>query len=792
MAWFSAFLLTPVLCLAAAEKHAHSKSAPTSKPRAAHGAAKPAVKAHSKAQAGKTARKHAAAASAKVTPPPQSRFAPAAPGSLQALAHAYREKPSAASSAALERYAREHAGTSKEGLALLALATAEVEHGEFSNVVAHAEAARKRLPELSDYAVFLEANAYSASRESGEVQRVLTPLWDAKPESPLATNAAVLQAKSFVAAGQPEKALSLLKKYNDYMPAPRAALATGQALEAAGRKADAARSYQTVFYDYPLAGEAGAAAKALESLCSDGGCPAAGGDRILSRARALLDGGQAAEAEKWLQTSVARLRGADLDTARVLLGACKFSLKMDAAAYSYLQALKVEAPEADAERLYYLVRVAERMGRTDDAVQAVQALGKSHAASPWRERALIAEANRRVVDNAPSEYVPLFRACYESFPDSSDAAYCHWRVTWSEYLEDRPRAEAAFKAHLTNYPKSVKANAALYFLGRIAEGNGKPAAAKAWYAAAADRYPNSYYGVLARERMQKAPVSQAAESTEIRTFLSRIPKPVWPALDGFEADPATTRRINRSRLLDSAGLEDYAERELRFGAENDGQPQVIAMELAELANRRGAPDQAIRYIKRYVPNYLSLPLDAAPEKFWQLAFPLPYRRTLEQYCAEYSLDPYFVAALVRQESEFNTRAVSYAKAVGLTQVMPSTGHYLSRKLNIPRFHTASLFEPDINLKIGSYYIRALLDGLQGSEEAALASYNAGKSRVNNWLTWSNYREPAEFVESIPFLQTRDYVQVVLHNADIYRRLYRAAPGATTVRNRTVTPVDSSK
>jgi soluble lytic murein transglycosylase len=86
----------------------------------------------------------------------------------------------------------------------------------------------------------------------------------------------------------------------------------------------------------------------------------------------------------------------------------------------------------------------------------------------------------------------------------------------------------------------------------------------------------------------------------------------------------------------------------------------------------------------------------------------------------------------------------------------------------------------------------LLDGLQGSEEAALASYNAGKSRVNNWLTWSNYREPAEFVESIPFLQTRDYVQVVLHNADIYRRLYRAAPGATTVRNRTVTPVDSSK
>lgn len=698
--------------------------------------------------------------------------------------HAYREKPSAANEGAIERYAREHGSSAAEGLALLGLTAAEVEHGEFEKVAAHAEAMRKRLPELSDYAVFFEASAYAASKQSDAVERVLKPLWSAQPLSPMAANAAVLQAHGYIDSGQPEKALSLLKKYSGDIPAPRAALVAGQALDAAGRKAEAVRSYREIFYNYPLAGEAGAAAKAVAAICADVSCPAANEEQVVSRAQLLFDGGQPAEARSWLETSLVKLSGAHLDEARVLIGACKFSMKEDASAFTYLKTLDVKSPEPDAERLYYLVRVAERLDRSGDAMEAVRLLAKDHAASAWREQALIAEANRRVVDNSPADYVPLFKACYEDFPDSSDAGYCHWRVVWSQYLQNRAGAGAVLKTHLKNYPKSVKANAALYFLGRISETNGDFGAARAWYSAVVDRYPNSYYAVLARERLRQPSVNRAAEAIEVQAFLKDVPKPLWPAQDGFEPSENTTRRIGRARLLDAAGLEDYADRELRFGAENDGQPQVIAMELAELASRRGAPDQAIRYIKRYVPNYLNLPLDAAPEKFWQLAFPLPYRRALEQYCGEYSLDPYFVAALIRQESEFNTRAVSYAKALGLTQVMPSTGRYLSRKLNISRFQTALLFEPDINLRIGAYYIRALLDGLQGSEEAALASYNAGKSRVNNWLTWSNYREPAEFVESIPFIQTRDYVQIVLHNADIYRRLYGASNVTALVRNRT--------
>jgi soluble lytic murein transglycosylase len=266
-------------------------------------------------------------------------------------------------------------------------------------------------------------------------------------------------------------------------------------------------------------------------------------------------------------------------------------------------------------------------------------------------------------------------------------------------------------------------------------------------------------------------ISSATPSAAALQFLNGLQLTPRRPSESFVASGTTTERVERSHLLASAGLDDLAETELRFGAKTDGQPQIIAVELAELANRRDAPDQAIRYIKRFASGYLSLSLDNAPDKFWRLAFPLPYRHSLEEYSRQQSLDPFLVAALIRQESEFNTKAVSRANARGLTQVMPSTGRQLSRQLKIPRYRTSMLFSPDTNLKIGTYYLKALSDQLQGRWEETLASYNAGKSRVNSWTSSANYHEPAEFVESIPFSETRVYVQSVLRNAEVYRRLY---------------------
>jgi soluble lytic murein transglycosylase len=172
------------------------------------------------------------------------------------------------------------------------------------------------------------------------------------------------------------------------------------------------------------------------------------------------------------------------------------------------------------------------------------------------------------------------------------------------------------------------------------------------------------------------------------------------------------------------------------------------------------------------PDYLSLPLESAPRRFWELLFPLPYRGELFQAAQARQLDPYTLAGLIRQESEFNPEAISRARALGLTQVVPATGRIHARQAGVARFNSRILLQPGPNLRIGSTILKSMLDSNGGQWEQTLAAYNAGPNRVTEWLTWYKYREPAEFVEAIPFTETRDYVQAVLRNADLYRRLYR--------------------
>jgi soluble lytic murein transglycosylase len=219
----------------------------------------------------------------------------------------------------------------------------------------------------------------------------------------------------------------------------------------------------------------------------------------------------------------------------------------------------------------------------------------------------------------------------------------------------------------------------------------------------------------------------------------------------------------------AAGLPDVAEAEIRFGARaEDEQPHLLAMELAQSAD---SPYHALRIMKSLSGDYLAQTLDKAPSAFWQLLFPLPYKDDLFVNARERGLDPYDVAALIRQESEFNPGAKSRAHAYGLMQLMPATGRMVGRQQGIRVATTNTLLNPNVSIQLGTQYLRQQLNSWDGDWFRTLAAYNAGPGRVHEWLMWSNYREPAEFVESIPFSETREYVQAVLRNADIYRELY---------------------
>ena len=684
---------------------------------------------------------------------------------LENLALAYRKNPKPQTRAAVLRFANAHPKDINGALALLALGATELDQRQFGDAQQHLQAAAKRLQALRDYAAYLDAAAGFELRDFSNTEHTLKPVWESTPLSPLVGKSVILQANSFIQDGKPKKAIELVEKHLADVPESKAEDVLAHAYELAGDTANATAHYQRIYVDFPLSEEASDADAAMEKY------PKPAPQRLLARAFKLIDGGDYSRARKELEALLPSLSGAESDLGRVRIGVARYLAREYRETYSYLGSFEVSTPEAEAERLYYLLQNARHLDKIDEMNAALERLSKSYPLSRWRLQALLAVAGYYGLRNEPASYEPVYRACYESFPSDPQAAQCHWRVTWAEYLRDPGGAAPMLREHLQNYPDSDHATAALYFLGRIAEAKGDRAAARSYYDELNTAYPNYYYAVLARERLMDPEAAKAEPSDEVKQFLASVRFSPRSRMESFAADAANKLRIDRARLLASAGLDDLAESELRFAAKTDGQPQVIAIALAELANRRDQPELAIRSIKRYAPGYLFLPIAPGTETFWRLAFPLPYRKALEQYSRERELDPFLVAALIRQESEFNARAVSRANAYGLTQVLPSTGRELSRKLNIPRFRTNMLFQPETNLQIGTYYLRSLLDQLQGRWEPALASYNAGKRHVNSWLTWSQFREPAEFIETIPFNETRIYVQSVLRNADVYRRLY---------------------
>jgi soluble lytic murein transglycosylase len=125
-------------------------------------------------------------------------------------------------------------------------------------------------------------------------------------------------------------------------------------------------------------------------------------------------------------------------------------------------------------------------------------------------------------------------------------------------------------------------------------------------------------------------------------------------------------------------------------------------------------------------------------------------------------------------------AISHANAYGLMQLLPEVGRTMAKEVKLKPYSTASLLEPVPNLRLGTRYFKQMIEGNGGKVEYALAAYNAGSNRVADWLTNGQYQDMPEFVESIPFTETREYVQAILRNVQVYKKLYGQPVGATTV------------
>jgi len=168
--------------------------------------------------------------------------------------------------------------------------------------------------------------------------------------------------------------------------------------------------------------------------------------------------------------------------------------------------------------------------------------------------------------------------------------------------------------------------------------------------------------------------------------------------------------------------------------------------------------------------FLLWPGQQGPEFLNPFLFPLEYEELIYRYSELYDLDPYLVMGLIRAESSFISDAVSPVGARGLMQIMPNTAEWLAEDRMGINFHVDDLFNPAYNIRMGTYYLRLLLNMFE-EQDTALAAYNAGMGNVGNWLQDERYSADGRTLHTIPFSETRYYVPRVNRYMEIYRELY---------------------
>ncbi|MGH9614495.1 MAG: tetratricopeptide repeat protein, partial [Bryobacteraceae bacterium] len=470
--------------------------------------------------------------------------------SLRTLADRYNEHPTPRNHVALMRFARAHPRGSTGALALFALSYLENENRDFDDAAEHGRAAAKRMPLLADYGAYFAASADSALQKFGNIEQTLDPVWNRSPRSPLVGQALVLRVNALLTNGKPAKAASVLKDGAADLSPSHAEMLLGKASEAAGDVAHAISHYQLVYTQYPLSGDARDAQDALSRLHV-----AATPETLLKRSLRLMDIGDYGPAAHDLEGLLPRLTEEQANLARVRIGLARFEQHDYQSAYDYLRSFATSEPAADAERLSYLAQTAFRLNRESGGQDWLAQIATKYPHSKWRLKALIAAGNYYLLTNRAALYEPLFRACYEIFPDDPRTPYCHWKVVWAEYLKNRDRAKTWFEDHLRRYPRSEKTSTALYFLGRLAENGNDPGAARVFYEKITRTFPNYYYAILARKRLAALSAHSAARSADTAEFVRSLT--IDPERDpvSFDPAPATKVRIERARLLSSAGLD---------------------------------------------------------------------------------------------------------------------------------------------------------------------------------------------------------------------------------------------
>ncbi len=646
----------------------------------------------------------------------------------------------------------------------LAIAAKHYAAGNYAAALAAVQLAPESTS-LKEYVLYYGALAHLRLSQGVEAEKGFDDVLALKPEGYLSIGALLGKAEAEELRGNYAAAADLYDRLaTQKTAAPEDALARlGRAALAAGDRARAASAYLRVYYEFPLSDAATTAASALGSLQDQ--IVRRGYKADLGRAMVLFGAKRYADARSAFQDLQRQVSGDEREIADLRVAESDFFLKRYAAARDALQPYIDRASRRAEARFFYLSAVRD-LGDADRAASLTRALVDEFPDSTWSAEALNNLGTYYILDDQDEQAAAVFKELYTKFPNGPHAERAAWKYGWWAYkTANYAETVRVFEGAAATFPRSNYRPSFLYWAARAHGRMGARDAAESRMRIVYADYMNSYYGRLARKQLavQHAAGGMVANGADVpvHAALRRSEQPAMSAL------PPTAALI---RTLLSAGLFDDALTELRYAQRAWGTSPAIEATIAWVYHEKGDFIRANTTMRRAYPQHMAAGGEGLPPEILQIIFPLTYWDSIRRNATAHDLDPYVVAALIAQESGFDPQARSSANAWGLMQLVPATGRRLAREVGIRRFSTSLLTNADVNIRLGTLHFSRLVEQFGGTFYA-LASYNAGESRVIRWKSERPGLDEDEFIDDIPFPETQTYVKRILGMTEDYRRLY---------------------
>jgi len=637
------------------------------------------------------------------------------------------------------------------------------------------KAAQRDLPLLEDYIRFWIAGSLLKLGDASQAAALFEVIPQAVPDTLLVSQAAFRGGEAWYKAGQCADAIGLLDRAVSLEPqdpsAPPALVSLADCQLRENRPDDALATLRQLWVRYPNTPEAGVAmAQLSRSVNGEAWRPMP--DDLYGRAVSFLNLSLHVEAVDEMQKFlVAAPNHPRRNEARLKLGLALVRLRRYEQARDIFQGLAAERIAESDEAAVWLARIYLRQGDGARLLALRQSFPKLSLSDEQRGAILLFEGTWLEDGGRFDEAIARYRQAAQSRESAGTRADALWRIGWIRYRAGSFRdAIETFQEVLNGKEDAQFTPQVLYWMARAMEPLTDRDAPEV-YLRLCQRYVYTYYCQLASARA-KVPSSLSASGDASSQAAS------LPSGNG-KTEVGQDVHYRKALELKTLGLDQDAARELVSLTDRYARDRRILLELSALLNETGAYYPALRVARLYFQDALERGGEPVPQVLWNVAYPTGYLSTIRAHAGSL-VDPYLVTAIIREESQYDARAVSRVGAVGLMQLMPGTAQTVARRLGLPNVIRDELFDQETNIRVGIGYLKQLLQQFSGNVILAVAAYNAGPPAVSTWAAKNGDKEPDEFVELIPYQETRQYVKRVLRSYREYHRLGRGTCDARSL------------